>query len=606
MAARELRGSRYLTARNNGLKRFILDRLPFLDYETTMGWYREALPKIDKEGRALLGCNDRYFLFTGILKRTDALHPWVFDRCREVEADTDGYLDLWARFHNKSSLVTISGSIQEILVDPEITIAILSHTKPIARAFLGQIKRELESNEYLKWLYDDVLWEKPEKESPKWSQEDGIIVKRIGNPKEATVEAHGLVDGQPISRHYGLLVYDDIVTDKSVTTPEMIKKTTVALELSDNLGSHLASRKWFTGTRYSFGDSYGIMLERKSLKARIYPATDDGTIRGKPVYLTPKRWDEIKLFQKSTVSAQMLLNPVAGTDQMFKSEWFRSYDVIPAILNVYILVDPSKGRSKDSDRTAIAVIGVDPAGNKYLLDGVRHRMRLSQRYEFIKRFWRYWSNQMGVQSCQVGYEIYGAQADTEVIEEYQERDGLYFEVKELNYPRQGPHSKEARVERLEPDMKSGRFYLPAVVYHPEVGGHDGHCTWTVWREEDQAKVEAEGKTTPYHVGQVIYRPLRGPTKMHRWCESTGQLHRIVSPLRRYAEDKEIYDLTRAFIEEARFFPFAPHDDLIDVTARVYDMDVQRPVQYEAAAVRGIGEDDFPNRHGEDSGDDYDA
>jgi hypothetical protein len=28
---------------------------------------------------------------------------------------------------------------------------------------------------------------------------------------------------------------------------------------------------------------------------------------------------------------------------------------------------------------------------------------------------------------------------------------------------------------------------------------------------------------------------------------------------------------RAFIEEAPFFPFAPHDDLIGVCSRVYDI-----------------------------------
>jgi hypothetical protein len=595
---RKLRGERYLIPEDENLKWFILERLPYLDFQQTCDFY-DAIRNCDEplgpRGIALLGCNDRFFLFTILLNRLDAMHPWLFDRCREVEGDPDGYLDLWSRFHYKSSIITFAGNIQDVLCDPEITICILSHTKDIAKPFLSQIKNELENNEYLKAIYSDVLYEKPQNESPKWSEADGIIVKRKSNPKEATIEAHGL-DAQPTSRHYDKLVYDDIVTEKNAKNPEMIKKATLGWENSDNLGKPGGVRKQHAGTRWSFGDSYGILLERKSLKPRVYPATDDGTLKGRPVFLTPKRWAEIKSAQKSTVSAQMLLNPVAGTDAMFHSTWFRTYDVMPQVMNVYIVCDPSKGKSKNSDRTAIAVIGVDAGGNKYLLDGVRHRMRLSSRYDFLKRFWLTWSNHPGVQCCKVGYEVYGQQADHEVIEEYQERDRIYFEISELNYPRQGPHSKEARVERLEPDMKSGRFYLPSVVHHAEVGGIDGKCLWTVWRDEDQARWDIKnagaGKICPYNVGQVIYRAMQGRTKMERWCEVSGQFHRIVRPIKRIAEDKEVYDLTRAFIEEARFFPFAPHDDLIDATARIYDMDVQLPTQYEASATMALGEDDL--------------
>jgi hypothetical protein len=127
---------------------------------------------------------------------------WVYDRCREVEAAPNGYLDLWAREHFKTSVITFGLSIKDILNDPEVTIGIFSHTKSIAKAFLSQIKLELQNNVYLKGLFKDILFEKPESESDRWSVDRGIIVKRKSNPKEATVEAWGLVDGQPTSKHF--------------------------------------------------------------------------------------------------------------------------------------------------------------------------------------------------------------------------------------------------------------------------------------------------------------------------------------------------------------------------------------------------------------------
>src|SRR5215471_438597 len=300
MPGDELRGSRYLTPANSRLAQEIVDELPYLDYRQASAWYERNLPSLDNRGRALLGCNDRFFLLTGPLHRGDAVHPWLFERCREVERDPDGHLDLWARYHFKSSIGTFAGIIQEILCDPEITVAILSCTRDIARAFLVQIQQELENNDELKSLYPDVLWENPRRQADRWSRETGIAVKRRGNPKEATVEAHGLIDAQPTSRHYQLLVYDDVVTQDLVGNPEIIKKVTERWELSDNLGQPGRTRKWHFGTRYSFGDTYAVILERHILKARVYPATDDGTLKGKPVLLSRERWEEVKTTQRST------------------------------------------------------------------------------------------------------------------------------------------------------------------------------------------------------------------------------------------------------------------------------------------------------------------
>ncbi len=228
---------------------------------------------------------DLYFLFVYGLGRDDARHDWLYDRCREVQENPDGRLDLWAREHYKSSAITFALTIQDILKNPEITVGIFSHTRPIAKGFMSQIKLEFEGNDLLKSLFPDVLWANPRTESPRWSLDSGLIVKRKSNPKESTVEAYGLVDGQPTSKHFSLLVYDDVVTLESVSTPDMIAKVTNALEVSYNLGT-MGGKRRFIGTRYHFADTYKTIMDRKTAVPRIHPATADGTESGEPVLLS--------------------------------------------------------------------------------------------------------------------------------------------------------------------------------------------------------------------------------------------------------------------------------------------------------------------------------
>ena len=597
--SKALRGTRYLRPENRPLAEFIANRLHSLDFYETCVWYSTVVPVLDLQDEALLGCNDRFFLMTGLLGREDALHPWLFDRVREVERDPDGYLDLWARYHFKSSVITTAGTIQEIMCDPEITIGIFSVVKPIATEFLAQIKNEFETNEHLKEVYPDVLYRNPRTKGEdgrpsKWSLARGITVKRRGRPKEATVEAHGLIDGQPTGRHFPLHVYDDIVT-QDYTSDEQIKKTTLRWEMADNLGTKDGVRKWVVGTRYHFADTYGTILERGSAKPRIYPATDDGKLTGKPVMLTQENWDKIKRDQRSIVSAQMLLNPIASGEATFQSVWLRTYDVIPGVMNVYIMVDPSKGSGARSDRSAIPVIGIDQGGSKYLLDGVCHRMKLTERWEWIKKLKKRWESHPGVQMVRVGYEQYGMLNDLEVIKDTMERERNWFEIVELNTPRQGGHSKGDRIERLEPDIREGRFLLPIAAYHPNVGtAPDGFVTfWNVWTEEHAQRAEEQGIKTDLHVGQLFYRPISGPkgkgdglTARQRdvVAKELGNHRRVASAIKRRDENNEIYDLTRLFIDELVRHPFAPHDDLIDAASRIYDMDPHQPVAYDDAST----------------------
>lgn len=588
----DLPGSRYITSANEDVALWIKTTLLTLDYEETLEFYNTFRQVFTGDEHydtwALLGCNDRYFLLTCILNREDALHPWLFDRCREVEREPDGHLDLWARFHFKSSIITFAGAIQEIMRDPEITIGIFAATNVIAKPFLVQIQQEFESNDKLKNIYHDVLYANPKKEAPAWSREDGIRVKRTGNPKENTVEAYGLIEGLPTGRHFRLLIYDDLVTERLARQPEQIKKCTEQWELSAPLGVGEHTRRWHIGTRYSFGDTYGIILDRKVLKPRIYPATDNGRREGRPVMMTQTGWDKIKVEMASQLAAQMLQNPTEGEEATFSIKWLRPYFERPLHLNVYIMVDPSAGKNRESsDNTAMAVIGVDTLGNKYLLDGYRHKMRLPQRWQKLRGLYNKWSRAPGVQMVRVGYERYGKDSDIEHFQSEMEREDYYFEIEELAYPREGnKHSKTDRIQRLQPDMELGRFYLPGYVWH-ELNALD---------EDARRGAQIEGRPAPRKTyvewrvdeeqEQLKFRVVPSPTQVEQNLKMIGQPYRAVQPIQRLTEgtERQIYDLTRAFIEECRFHPFAPKDDLIDAVSRIYDMDPKPALPHEADEI----------------------
>jgi hypothetical protein len=579
--------------------RIVLNELPYWDLTQTVMWH-ETVHTYGVLARALLACNDRFYLLVKLLGRVDLIHTWLFDRCREVEADPYGHVDLWARYHGKSSLITTGGIIQEIIRDPNVTIAIFSVTKSIAAEFLAQIKTEFESNDDLKRLFPDVLYFNPrgkgesEGRPSKWSLARGITVKRSGRPKEATVEAHGLIDGQPTSRHFNKHYYDDIVTQDNLSE-NLLKITMQRFEMADNLGSRYGTDKCIAGTRYHFADAYGIMVARGSAKPRIYPATIDGTVNGELVLLEPAHWEKIKRDQGlKTVSAQMLLNPTAGNEASFKSIWLKPYEIIPRIMNVYILVDPSKGTGARSDRTAIAVIGIDPANNKFLLDGVCHRMRLTDRFNYVQQFKNWWENFDGVQMVKVGWERYGMQVDLEVIEDLMMTKDNRFPIQEMNTPRQGGHSKLDRIERLEPDIRGGRFYIPCVAHDidhgPKSGPFAGQCYWDVWTQENADEATRQHREVAYHVGQIIWRPVRGLTKLQT-DYAQGHRRRIIQPLKRLDENKERYDLTKVFMEELILHPFAPHDDFIDACARIYDIEPLPPQVFDTKSTESIDVDD---------------
>ena len=402
--------------------------------------------------------SDLFYLLVRVCSRKDMLHPWIYERCREVETDPDGYLDLWAREHYKSTIITFGKTIQDILNNPEVTIGIFSHTRPIAKAFLRQIMRELENNLVLQGAFPDVLWGKDIKDAPKWSEDEGIILRRKTNPNEATVEAWGVVDGQPTSKHFRTLLYDDVVVRDSVTNEEMMAKTMQQLEMSYNLGSVGGTRR-FVGTRWHFSDAYRTLMDRGTAKLRFHPGREQAEEEGKSVY-----WPEEVHFEKRrdmgpySYASQILLNPRADALQGFKREWLRHWKTIHPgqwkKMTRYLLVDAASAKKKSSDYTAMVLMGLGGDENFYVLDMLRDRLSLTERADRVFQWHRDWK------PYEVRYEKYGLMADIEHIKARQEQENYRFDIKEVG----GQIKKSDRIGRLIPVFEKSKIYLPTTLH----------------------------------------------------------------------------------------------------------------------------------------------
>lgn len=422
-----------------------------------------------------LATNDLFFLLYNILNRKDIDHDWLYARCHEVQKSPDGHLDLWFRDGYKSTIITFGKTIQDILKNPNITIGIFSCTRPIAKAFLRQIKLEFEGNSKLKTLFPDILYENPKKDAPKWSEDDGLIVRRSANPKEATLEAHGLVDSMPTSKHFQLMVYDDVVTREYVATPEMIQKTNAAWELSRNL-STVGGRVRYIGTRYHFNDTYALMMERKAARPRVYPATDNGQPSGNPVFWTREVLEK-KMIEMgtATAAAQLFQDPRVQTLSGFCLDDFRYWSTGNLNnLNLYILGDPANDKKKRSDYTVFVVVGLGSDENYMVVDIIRDRLGPTERSNVLFKLHR------DYRPIAVGYEHYGMQSDIQTFKDRMERENYRFSITPLG----GSMSKRDRITNwLLPLVEAHRIYLPDRCIHVDYMGKQVDNTRIFLNEE---------------------------------------------------------------------------------------------------------------------------
>ena len=436
------------------------------------------------------------FLYMDDSDEITVMRPFLFNRCMEVQSDPDFHVDIWARDHMKSTIITLLKTIQDILCDPEIAICIYSYNSTISRSFVRQIRENLE-NPKLMALFPDIIPSDPHigkytevdqrgkkiKRKFSWSDE-GFTVKRKSKRKEMTVQGFGLVNAQPTGYHFNLLIYDDVVTPDSVSSPEQNQKTSERWKFSLNTGAGESVRVRIIGTFYALRDTYFDILNPNYSSGitggsrytlRKYPCMEEG----RPAlysygYLESKR-DSMVGF---VWSSQMMCNPQASSSFRFLDEWIPARFEQREILehkddyNFYIIVDPANTKTKESDNTAMWVIAASSSREYLLCDLIYDKLLPTERRDTLFALVNTWTNSR--RKPEVSYEANSMSSDTAMLLEKMKAEGFYFDLRAATTkPRLridsratgGGNLKFERIMQLDPLFRAHRIRLARSAVH---------------------------------------------------------------------------------------------------------------------------------------------
>lgn len=419
--------------------------------------------------------DDIFFLMYFILGIHAVNHPWLVDRINEVQNKRHRTLDLWARFHFKSSILTLATTIQDVLRNPEARICIFSHTRDISKAFLRRIKQTFETNGLLYTAFSDIIPENPAKRAIKWTEDEGLVLNRKGSYLESTIEAWGLIDHMPTGKHFTRRIYDDPVSPDTTRTKMQRDKLEEAFDLSHGLADPKGS-VCVIGTRYHYGDLYAKLIKSGEWEVRRYPGTLQGNYPAKPedatddffpmgndvpVLYSPKEmWQFFKDMGAAVFASQMLLDPIKADERGFDIGWMRYYHERPHTRN-FIFVDPAGEKKADSAFTVMWVVGVDQRNYYYILDCVRDRLDLSQKQKNLFALVEKW------RALRVFYEKYSMQGDIEYIEEKKKETGVHFSIEPVGG---SSLSKDERILKLQPLFQEGRIVFPPAIWYNDRDG----------------------------------------------------------------------------------------------------------------------------------------
>lgn len=391
----------------------------------------------------------------------------------------------------KSSHVTMSYPLWRLAKNPDLRILIDNEVYGNARSFLREMKGNIDRPEFLE-LYPELTPNKRATEG--WTENSVILKARTKELKEPSISCAG-VDQIKVGMHYDIIVMDDLVSPRNITTPEQIAKVIdhyrFALSLLEPDGELIV-----IGTRYHYNDLYGYIEENESefFDIMIRAAIDEYGELLFPERLTLEFLRQQRASQGSYIyNCQYMLRPVDEEGADFKRDWlikyrgklverggkrilrvewndlaeFQQKGPYEFPVDLFALMDPASKKKKKTDWTVIIILAVHQLRNDwYILDMIRDKLNPKERVEAIFYMYKRWKfNKIGIET--VGFQ------DTikfYCVEKMRET-GTFFRIQEVST---GNKAKRDRILSLQPKFENGSIYLPKAIKYQDYTKRTGN------------------------------------------------------------------------------------------------------------------------------------
>jgi len=368
--------------------------------------------------------------------------------------------------------------VRQILLNPNTRICYIGRTDDVVRGKSLAIRARLE-DERVTQLFG-------EQHGDKWEEMEFTVASRTERGLQNATFTAFSQDSPPVGGRFNIVILDDYIDDKNVSTPAQNKKSKDNFALLQPLvarGGVLV----VVGTTWADDDLYSD-LEANPLFA---PPQGGQVICGAGVrvitnidgrmelevletgltfphltkeYLTQKLHGMARKGQTDHFCRQYLNEATSRTSTMFRRQYFRDlgWGDDMAQLSGYLLTDTAVSLEDEGCYSVVAYMGIDAADNLYLLD---LRVGHWEPSEFVNVFydvlerWQPRVNHIG----EAWEKVALATAFRDAIEKDSRSRKIRLHTIEM--PRPPRSQKMGRIMRMHPVMMNKHFYVVDTVPH---------------------------------------------------------------------------------------------------------------------------------------------